>query len=158
MAEAAKARSLFQQLAGVAGYVQALPRGERAELRRLNRPERDVPPEVFWRIVGRYEIALRDEGFWLAVLPLMVGHPHQPGVRPGDALANAEVKGSRLERWLRLDRERALQEAGRLLSKVDGGFDWSSFGHLLRYWSERDRRRIAREFFLSPAYRQSQQN
>lgn len=144
---------------GVAGYVDNLPNGERAELRRLRGRFRELPPEVFWRVVERYDIPRWDEEFWMAVLPLMVEHPHRPGRRTGRVLKRSGVSAARLEKWLRLDREGALDEAGRLLSQVDGPINWRQFGYLLYLWShpehgERNRRDLARDFFLGPAKRE----
>lgn len=149
--------SFPRQLVGVARYVEKgnLPRGPRAVLRRLSASEEKIPPQVFWDIAERYQIHERDEPFWLQVIPLMVKHPHEPGLAPGVALARAGVSAPRLERWLRLDRDDALRDAARLISHLgDGGFDWARFGTLLRFWTEDARRDLARQFFRSPEYRQ----
>lgn len=144
-----------RQLVGVAGYVEALKRGPRAMLRRLGANPDHIPPQVFWDIVDRYGIARHEEDFWLAVVPLMVQHPHQFGNPPGRALAGAGVSAARVERWLRLDRAAAFDAASRLLSHLgDGGLDWTRLGPLLRYWNDDQRRGFARDFFLSPGYRQ----
>jgi hypothetical protein len=147
--------SFPRQLRGVAGYVENLPRGPRAVLRRLSASEERIPPQVFWDIAERYQIQERDEPFWLVVIALIVKHPHEPGLAPGIALARAGVSAARLERWLRLDRPAALRDADRLLSHLgDGGLDWTRFGPLLRFWTEDARRELARHFFRSPEYRQ----
>jgi hypothetical protein len=145
-------RTLATRMAGVAAYLDQLrrtnQRGTLAELRRL-RPE-TVPGDAFWSLVDRYEIPRSEEAFWLAVLPLMVRHPHQRGVRPGKALEAAGISKARFERWLRLDRDAARREAARLFSKLkDQGFDWISLGHALRHWSEANRYELARDFFLA---------
>lgn len=149
----AEPREIGARATSIAGYVARLPRGERAELRRLERGADRVPPEVFWRVVDRYAIPPADEEFWLAVLPLLVRHPHAPKHRPGRILARAGVSAARIERWLRLDRVAALREAGRLLSQVDDPIDWTWFSRLLYHWTEKLRRAFARDFFLSDAYR-----
>lgn len=150
---AAEPWTLPRQLVGAAGYVEHLPRGPRAILRRLRQHPDDVPPDVFWVVVDRYDIAAANEPFWTALLPLMVHHPHRP-IRPGEAMARAGLKPARVERWLRLDhRDRATSEAHRLLSKLESGLDWAEFGQLLWYWSDDRRRRLARDFFLSPHLR-----
>lgn len=148
-----RAENFGSQVAGVAAYLAELPRGDRAVLRRLEKDRESVPPEVFWRIVERYEIPQRAEveDFWLGVLPLMVKHPHQREARPGRVLARAGISNARVERWLRLDAKGALREAGRLLSKVKDPIDWVSFGFLLRRWDDKSRRDFARDFFLSAA-------
>src|SRR5690606_6786074 len=115
------------RLAGIAGYLEKLPRGERAEIRRL-RWGATMPPEVFWRIVERYDIDESDEPFWIAVLPLMVKHAHGRKRRPGAVLEAAGVSSARLERWLRLDRQSAWRETGRLLSRVQEPLDWVQLG------------------------------
>jgi CRISPR type I-E-associated protein CasB/Cse2 len=145
--------TLEKQLLGVARYVTALQRGPRAILRRVNADSGGVPPEEFWRIVERYSITPREENFWLRVIPLLVEHPHQPGLAPGVALARSGVSPARLEKWLRLERDDAIRETSRLLARIEGGFDWTQFGKLLRFWSEDSRRTLARQFFLSPEYR-----
>ncbi len=150
---AVKARSFRDQLVGAAGYVENLRPGPRAILRRL-RDDRDaIPPEVFWSVVERYGILPEHEPFWLIVLPLMVEHPHQPGLTPGVAIARSEVSSARVEKWLRLDVEAARKDAGRFVARVESGFDWTQFGQLLRFWSRDDRRSFARQYFLSPEYR-----
>lgn len=146
--------------AGVAGYVDNLRAGEQAELRRLRGRYRELPPEVFWRIVDRYGIPPYQEEFWMAVLPLMVEHPHEPQCRTGRVLARSGVSSARLEKWLRLDQQGALDEAGRLLSQVEGPINWVQFGFLLSLWNhpehgERNRRELARDFFLALQTRQS---
>lgn len=157
---------LIRRLWGVAGYVarENLPRGPRAQLRRLEADPARIPPQVFWDLVDRYGIERgEEEDFWLQVVPLMVRHPHEPGSLPGAALARAGVSAARVERWLRLDRAGARREAGRLLSHLgDGGLDWPGsrygwnvgFGPLLHDWTAEQRRAFARQFFLSPDYRQ----
>ena len=147
-------RDLASRIAGIAGYVANLPRGERAILRRLGRSQDSVPPEVFWRLADKFGIGRREEDYWLSVVPLMVKYPHRPGLAPGAALASAGVKGTRLERWLRTDHDAALRSADRLLARVDGGFDWVALGFLLRTWKESLRRRLARDFYLSPEQRE----
>lgn len=149
-----KSLTFQQQLLGAAGYVSSLRRGPRAVLRRMSADPEAVPPEVFWDIVARYEIAEREEPFWRAVLPLMVRHAHAPGIRPGAALARSGVSGARLERWLRLSHATALAEAGRLFARVEGGVDWTSLGPILRFWNDASHRDIARQFFLSREYRE----
>ena len=150
---AAEPPSLEKQLLGIAGYVAALPRGPRAVVRRLNADSGAVPPEEFWRIVERYGINPPEEEFWMRVIPLMVDYPNQPGLAPGLALARSGVSSARLEKWLRLERDDALREAGRLMARIESGFDWVHLGKLLRFWSDGSRRALARQFFLSPEYR-----
>lgn len=156
--ETSQPRSFRDQVLGIAGYVGALRRGPRAVLRRLDAGDETIPPQVFWDVVERYNIRESDESFWLAVLPLMVRHEHRFDRTPGRALAAASVSAARVERWLRLDAAAAARrEAGRLLSHLKGeGFDWTRFALLLRFWTEDERRRFARDFFLSPEYRQRQ--
>ncbi len=160
-AAASPERTLASRLAGVARYLDRLrvrqQRGPLAELRRLQpmsgghqaaRP-RELPGETFWSLVQRFEIPPREEDFWLSVLPLMVRHSHQRGIHPGGALEAAAISKPRFERWLRLDREGAWRETPRLLSKLkDQGLDWVELGHLLYRWSDEDRYRLARDFFL----------
>ncbi len=148
-----------QKVLGIAGTVQdrgkggGMTRGERAELRRMG--DRDLfPPDPFWRVVGSYGIPPSEEPFWRDVIPLMVQHPHNPGVRVGATLAAAGVSATRIERWLRHDAPRARKEARRLLARLDSGLDWVQFARLLRWWTDSDRRRFARDFFLSAAYRE----
>ncbi|MCC7494929.1 MAG: hypothetical protein IT204_21440 [Fimbriimonadaceae bacterium] len=145
-AEPPAERPLPRRLIGVAGYLQGLRPGPRARLRRL-RQHPDRLPADFWALVERYAIDPCDETYWVAVVPLMVVHRHARW-RPGRALAAAGVSKARIERWLRLDRERAMAEAWRLLSKLPSGLDWASFGQLLWYWDDQRRRAFARDYFL----------
>lgn len=149
-------RTFAQTALGIAGYVSQLPRGDRAELRRMN-DLMIAPPEAFWRIVDRYEIAMPEEDFWIHVIPGMVRHPHNGGLPPGRALAEGGVSPARIERWLRHERPKAWKEAGRLLSPLKEGLNWAQFSSLMRFWSPTDRRRFARDYFLSPAFRKRQQ-
>lgn len=148
--------TLSSRIAGIAGYIENLPRGDRAELRRLRQDSARIPPEVFWRIVDKYEIPPKDEPFWKSVLPLMVKYPHTPGARPGHVLEEARASTARIERWLRLDQAAALREADRLLSLLKGGVDWVALGHLLYIWDEHNRNRFARDFFLRRSRRTTQ--
>jgi CRISPR type I-E-associated protein CasB/Cse2 len=155
--ETSQPRSFRDQVLGIAGYVGALRRGPRAVLRRLDADDETIPPQEFWNVVERYGIRGSDERFWLAVLPLMVRYPHRFDRTLGRALAAAGVSASRVERWLRLDSAAARREAGRLLSHLKGeGLDWIKLAYLLRDWSDEQRRGFARDFFLSPEYRQRQ--
>lgn len=155
--EPPRAGSFREQVRGIAGYVGSLGRGQRAHLRRLSADPGHIPRPAFWDVVERYQIGERDEPFWLAVLPLMVRHPHRSDLSPARALAAAGVSPARAERWLRLDREGAWREAARLLSHLkDGGLDWTRLAPLLRDWSDEQRRGFARDYFLSPEYRQRQ--
>lgn len=149
-------RTLGSRIVGIAGYIEQLPRGDQAELRRLRQDIGGIPPEIFWRIVDRYEIHPGGEGFWKAVLPLMVKYRHTPDARPGHMLEGAGVSPARVERWLRLDRNGALREAGRLFSKLQTGVDWVQLGHLLYKWDENNRTGLARDFFLKRSRRNAQ--
>ncbi len=154
--------SFRDQVLGVASYVAALRRANRrgplAVMRRLKTGPHQIPPQVFWDITEKFQIRGREnEDFWLAVLPLMVRYPHGFDRTPGRALAAARVCAARVERWLRLDAAAARREAGRLLSHLKGeGLDWIKLAYLLRDWSDEQRRGFARDFFLSPEYRQRQ--
>ena len=151
--------SFASTVRGIAGMVQdrnsggAMSRGERAELRRM-RAGAAFPPEPFWTLVERFGIPPAAEPFWMDVVPHMIDQPHDPRRRPGRALAEAQLSGARLERWLRLEPERARKEAGRLLVRLEGGLNWVTFAGLLWFWTPQDRRGLARDFFLSPAYRE----
>lgn len=165
-AAAGSGSGIHARLAGVARHLNRLSekrqRGRLAELRRLQsrrepsesvRPS-ELPGEAFWNMVHQFDIPRSEEDFWLAVLPLMVRHPHQhqPKLRvpPGRALEAAGISKPRFERWLRLDREGARREAPRLLSKLkDQGLDWVKLGHTLYRWSDDDRYTLARDFFLA---------
>jgi CRISPR type I-E-associated protein CasB/Cse2 len=157
--EAPEQRSFASTVLGIAGMVThrryggAMDRGSRAELRRMRSGDL-FPPEPFWMLVARYDIRPSEELFWIDVVPLMVDHRHNQGLPPGRALAEAGVSGARIERWLRFHAERAREEAGRLLTRLDSGLNWVSFASLLRFWNDdRNRRALARDFFLSDAYR-----
>lgn len=148
--------TLHSRIAGIAGYIVQLPRGDQAELRRLRQDSARIPPEVFWRIVARYDIGQRDEPFWQSILPLMVKYPHTPGAKPGVMLDEARVSPARVERWLRLDQNGALREADRLFSKLKAGVDWVQLGYLLYLWDEKHRNQLARDFFLTRSRRTAQ--
>jgi len=148
--------SLRSKIVGIAAYVQALPRGDKAELRRLRQDSGRIPPEVFWRIVARYGIHESDELFWQSILPLMVKYPHTPGAKPGRRLDEAGVSPARVERWLRLDGRAALREADRFLSKLEAGVDWVQLGYLLYYWDDQRRRQLARDFYMTRSRRTEQ--
>lgn len=155
-APAEREHTLHSRIAGIAGYISELPRGDKAELRRLRQDSAKIPAEVFWRIVARYEIDERDEPFWQSILPLMVKYPHTPGARPGHMLDEARVSPARVERWLRLDQEGALREADRLFSRHKAGVDWVQLGYLLYLWDEKRRNQLARDFFLTRSRRTAQ--
>lgn len=141
--------TLGQQLARVGGHIGNLPRGEQAILRRMERRRDEPAPDAFWQIVEKYDLPPWDEPFWVAVMPLMVRVPYQKGRPAGKALAAARVSSLRFDRWLRRDRESAWRGAWRLLAAVDGGIDWPSFGYLLRDWDDEQKRRLARDYYLS---------
>lgn len=158
MHEEVMPRSFESKVLGVAGSVRGrseggpMGRGDRAVLRRML-ADATLPPEPFWALVAKYDIHEKEEEFWRVAMPLMVLHPHRPGISAGRALAAARTTGPRVERWLRLDRERARQEANRLLARIDGGFDWVRFARLLRSWSRASKLTFARDFYLSNEYR-----
>jgi|GEM_PF-2241400 len=151
---------ITSKVAKIAGWLERLhnsrQRGALAELRRLRSDS--IPGEAFWDVVERFDIPEEEESFWLAIIPLMVRHPHRRKIRPGRALEAAGISKPRFERWLRLDRHDARAAAGRLLSKLgDDGLDWTSLEPALRYWSEKDRYDLARDFFLARQHRESSQ-
>lgn len=130
----------------------ATDRGERAELRRLDAAV--LPPVVYWRLVERFELEAHEDRFWLDLLPMMVDHPHGD-LTPGRGLAASSVSGARVERWLRLDAQRARREVRRLFARCDRPFDWAQLAALLFLWSDQERRRFARDFFLAPEQREA---
>ncbi len=133
----------------------ATNRGERAELRRLD--PNVVPPEAYWRLAERFELEAREDHFWLELVPMLVDHPHGD-MEPGGALAASGVTGTRVERWLRFDAQRARREARRLFARCDRPFDWGHFAALLFLWNDQERRRLARGFFLAPEQRKARAN
>ena len=154
-------RPFESKVLGMAGSVRGrseggpMSRGDRAMLRRMLAHD-ELPPEPFWGLIARYEIREEEEAFWRVAVPLMVVHPHRAGISAGRALAAARTAAPRVERWLRLDRERAHHEAHRLLSKVEGGFDWVRFGRVLRSWNRANKMSFARDFYLSDEYQGAQ--
>lgn len=148
--------TLRSRIVGIAAYIHALPRGDKAELRRLRQESERIPPEVFWRIVARYDIHEGDEPYWQSILPLMVKYPHTHGAKPGRVLDEAGVNPARVERWLRLDHRAALREADRFLSKLQAGVDWVQLGYLLYFWDDDRRKQLARDFYLTRSRRTEQ--
>ncbi len=150
-------RPFESKVLGISGSVRGrseggpMSRGDRATLRRMLAHD-DFPPDPFWGLIAKYGVRADEEAFWRVAIPLMVLHPHRSDMSAGRALAVARTASTRIERWLRLDRERAHQEAHRLLSKVDGGFDWVRFGRLLRSWDRANKMNFARNFYLSDEY------
>lgn len=142
-------RTLGSRLAGIAAYIGQLPRGERAELRRISATR--TPPAPFWGIVDRYDVHPAEEDFFVAVIPAMVRCPHVPGRSPGRVLRSAGVSAARVERWLRMTRAGALRETQRIFAQVSDGVDWSRLGPLLYLWDrpdgERQRRHFARSYY-----------
>jgi CRISPR type I-E-associated protein CasB/Cse2 len=132
-------------------HSEGYSRGDRAALRRLSTDPRAVPPEVFWRAVGDRIDSDEDERFWRSALLLMARHRHLPGSSLGEQLEGPVdrplLPNSRLERWLRLDRERAREDARRVLSRLDDGVNWADLGPLLHHWTPAQRRRVAQSFF-----------
>lgn len=145
-AQGTESDGLFGKMTRLATQVQSkgVDRGDRAELRRMRAD--GIPPAVFWLLTDGLG---GSDALWMAVLPLMVTHPHESGARPGRVLARNGVKPARVMRWLRRDRESAWQEAGRFLGPARGiPIDWGRFGTLLAAWNDLDaRRRFAREYF-----------
>jgi len=148
-----KERTLESRIAGVAADVGKRRRGEQAQLRRVH--PKGALPSVFWDLVKKYEIEEGyEEDFFVHLLPAMVQHRHEPRRRPGAALRRAGVSPARFERWLRQDKQTAWRETRRILAQVDEGVDWAVLGQLLFHWDhpkwgEVNRRRIARDFFLT---------
>lgn len=143
-------RTLGSRLAGVAAYVGELPRGDRAELRRVSVSR--TPPAPFWKIVGRYAIRPNEEDFFIGVIPAMVLCPHKPGRSPGRVLRAAKVSAARVERWLRMNRATALRECQRILAQARDGVDWAELGTLLYLWERPQgnalRRKLARSYYV----------
>lgn len=152
-------QSFSQQVGSLASAIRekegpnrrGLSKGERAELRRMGAKGR-IPPAVYWQLRSTHKILEENYVLWHALLPLMVRHQHSREVTPGRALAVAKVSPRRVERWLRLDREGALREIGRLLAKVEG-VDWVKLARLLGSWTDKDRLQLAKDYYLSPEMR-----
>jgi hypothetical protein len=120
--------------------------GDLAALRRLS-PQRDtIPPEAYWRLLPRAETEWEKRSFWYALLPLLVRYPNADDLALGANLAHAGVSEARVERWLRREARDARADASRLFSRFEV-VKWTEAGQLLRYWRERDRWRIADDFF-----------
>lgn len=142
-------RSPGSRAAGLAGHIERLPRGDRAELRRL--AFKDQPPAAFWRLAAHPDrgFPAHEEPFWMAILPLMATHPHAPGRPLGRRLAEAGVSFARVERWMRYPQDRALGELRKLLARVDGGVDWGQLADTLWFWQQQPERLrgVARDYF-----------
>lgn len=142
-------RTLGSRAAGLAGYIENLPRGQRAQLRRVSFAGQ--PPAIFWQMARHPELGFpsEEEAFWLEVLPLMANQPHTPARPFGRRLAEGRVSFSRIERWMRYPQERALPELRKLLDRIDGGVDWASLAEALWHWQRRPDllRAIARDYY-----------
>lgn len=151
--EPMETRSLWSRIAGVAADVGRRRRGERAQLRRVG--PTGALPAVFWNLVKKYQIKEGyEEEFFIHLMPAMAKYAHDPNRRPGGALRKAGVSPARFERWLRQDKHTAWRETRRILAQLEGGIDWGELGQLLFHWDhpewgEANRRRIARDFFLT---------
>jgi CRISPR type I-E-associated protein CasB/Cse2 len=150
-ADGPEERSWASKVAGIAEFITALPRGDKAELRRMVTTRQGQPGPVFWRIAAKYDIRAYEEEFWMTLAVLMTRHEHRMGARVGRVLRNEGVSQARIRRWLSLDRGRAIQEVGRLLQQVQTAIDWVQMASLLRSWTDEDRRRFARDYFIVPA-------
>lgn len=130
-------------------------RGLLAALRRISDDPRDLPPEEFWDLAQHHKIPQSEEPLWLRLLPLMAVHPNDASRSLGAALEEARVTPARLERWLRADRDEALEQTPRILARLgSGGIHWVDLAYLLRDWTPKQRRDLARDFFRS-RYRRS---
>jgi CRISPR type I-E-associated protein CasB/Cse2 len=149
--EEGKGRSLAARLGWLARQIHSdrVSRGDRAELRRMRSD--GIPPAAYWNLTQGLDPVPpeRDDPFWMTVMALMAKHRHEQGARPGRVLAEAGVKGARVERWLRRERTDAWREARRLMSVLgEKGVDWGLLGSLLYRWDDTEyRRRFARDFF-----------
>jgi CRISPR type I-E-associated protein CasB/Cse2 len=158
---AAPERPLHLQLRALAQLVHGLTRtGDVAELRR-GRPD-GVPGFAFWRVLAQAELAPSDEAlpaFIVAAGLMAMAHGrHAPGVRLGAALAAAGVDERRVLALLRAEAPGLYDQARAIVHLLDTSghsFDHAELAMLVvgthPELAERARRRVAADFFRSPA-------
>jgi CRISPR system Cascade subunit CasB len=150
------------QIAGLLRHGGAITQGDLASLRRMD-PRHPVP--AFFKIEGLLlddllpgdaEVRLDLETRWAAIISglAIVGDLHQPGIRLGRALVDAQFSELRFSRLMRSDVDRLADELpalARFLAAKGVRGDWAGASQLIlsagTRHEEEVRRHIAREYF-----------
>lgn len=149
-------------IARISGYLRhgggALTAGDLAALRRMD-PRR--PETAFVKLATLTE--LPDDDRWPAIVCglAILGEQHRRDAWFGSALAEAGFSELRLNRLLRADAERLLDElpaVARFLAAKSCAADWTGAAWLLlsagRSNDEQSRRTVARQYFATQAQQQ----
>jgi CRISPR system Cascade subunit CasB len=129
--------------AAVAGRYERLSAGQKAELRRVKRPDDLALIPAFYRLLP----GIKTDARWQRVVFFLPFARHVDGAgQLGHKLAG-RVAEERLFQVLRSTYPNDLIQLRRLVQQVEPTVDWQKLGETLFYWGEQSKRRLVEHFY-----------
>lgn len=127
-------------------YDESFPTGARAELRRVAEPdELALTPALYRLFPGQ-----RPDDRHLRLAYLLPWCKHAMKSKPlGTQLAEAKVAEARILQTARAHPPLDLVQLRRLAMHIEAVVDWSDFGRMLWFWSDRAKRQLVEDFYLT---------
>jgi CRISPR system Cascade subunit CasB len=125
---------------------EALPRGARADLRRVSEPGDLSYAPAFYRLFP----GTRPDDRYRRLAYLVPWCRHAAGAKAlGAQLAESNVSEQRVLQTARSHAPGDLVQLRRLVMHIDAALDWSNFGRALWYWGDRAKRELVEDFYIA---------
>lgn len=130
---------------------EQLPKGPKAELRRVGRPDELILVPAFYRLFsGRAMQEWEKLAYQRLIFCLPCIKHTDNDIGLGKALARGKgVSEKRLFQVIRSDTPNDMIQLRRILQMVEPSVNWSNTAKLLWYWNERSKRDLLEDYFIN---------
>lgn len=130
---------------------EQLPKGPKAELRRVGKPEDLIEVPAFYRLFsGKAQLEWEKEKYQRLIFCLPCIRHIDEDVGLGKALAQGKgVSEKRLFQVVRSNAPNDVIQLRRILHMVEPAVNWPKAAKLLWYWNERSKRDLLEEYFIN---------
>jgi CRISPR system Cascade subunit CasB len=130
---------------------EQLPKGPKAELRRVGKPEDLIEVPAFYRLFsGKAQLEWEKEKYQRLIFCLPCVRHISEDVGLGKALAKGKgVSEKRLFQVVRSNAPNDVIQLRRILHMVEPAVNWPRTAKLLWYWNDRSKRDLLEEYFIN---------
>ncbi len=130
---------------------EQLPKGPKAELRRIGKPEDLIEVPAFYRLFsGKAQLEWEKEKYQRLIFCLPCIRHIDEDVSLGKALAKGKgVREKRLFQVVRSNAPNDVIQLRRILQMVEPAVNWPKTAKLLWYWNDRSKRDLLEEYFIN---------
>ena len=135
----------FEQL--VTDYQHKLTNGQRAELRRVEEPDRLLDMPVFYRLIQGCGLKPNSQAGRLVYFLPYASHKNEADSL-GLLMQQKEISEKRLFQAIRAESPDDLLYLRRIMQQMKPTVDWKDFGRMLYFWGKNSKRQLLRDYCL----------